>query len=114
MWGPAPQEIKTELTEKGVWYRPSAYDDEPYPITLKLIEDGRLHLIGGASFDPGGPIRILHGLKDADVPWAGSVELAGLLQTDDVRITLIKDAEHRLGRDQDLALLVRDIEELAG
>ena len=112
MWGPAPQEIKDEIMQKGVWYRPSAYDDQPYPITLKLIEDGRKHLIGGVPFDPGAPVRILHGLRDVDVPWQGSVELAGLLQTDDVRITLIKDAEHRLGRDRDLALLMREIEEL--
>ena len=47
MWGPAPQEIKDEIMQKGVWHRPSAYDDVPYPITLKLIEDGRKHLIGG-------------------------------------------------------------------
>ena len=114
MWGPAPDDIKAELTEKGVWYRPSAYDDEPYPITWKLIEDGRAHLIGGAPFDPGAPVRILHGLLDVDVPWAGSIELASLLKTDDVRITLVKDAEHRLGRDQDLALLMRDVAELAG
>ena len=113
MWGPAPDAIKSELMEKGVWYRPSAYSDTPYPITLKLIEDGRKHLIGKDPFDPGAPVRILHGLLDVDVPWQGSVALSGLLQTDDVRITLVKDAEHRLGRAQDLALLTREIAALA-
>ena len=59
-------------------------------------------------------MRILHGLQDADVPWQGSVTLASLLETDDVRITLVKDAGHRLSRDQDLRLLMREVGELAG
>ena len=58
-------------------------------------------------------MRILHGLRDADVPWAGSVTLTSLLKTDDVRITLVKDAEHRLSRDQDLRLLMRELGELS-
>ncbi len=112
MWEPAPDDIREELMETGVWHRPSAYDDQPYPITRALIEDGRKHLIGGTTFDPGCPVRILHGLKDADVPWQGSVTLMELLEADDVRLTLIKDGEHRLSRDKDLRLLERTIGEL--
>jgi pimeloyl-ACP methyl ester carboxylesterase len=93
-----------------VFYRPSEYG-EPYALTRALIEDGRNHLLAGAGFDPGCPVRIVQGLRDADVPWEHALKLVGLLAGADVRLTLVKDAEHRLSRDQDLALLLATIEE---
>jgi pimeloyl-ACP methyl ester carboxylesterase len=50
-------------------------------------------------------VRILQGLRDPDVPWEHALKLVELLGNEDVRLTLVKDAEHRLSRDQDLAVL---------
>jgi hypothetical protein len=50
-------------------------------------------------------VRLLHGRKDADVPWEISVALAETLDTDDVQLTLLWDGDHRLSRDGDIALL---------
>lgn len=111
MWDEFPPEARETLERDGVFYRPSLYDD-PYPITKQLIEEGRTHLLKGAGFDPGCPVRILHGMKDPDVPWRHSLPLVDLLQADDVHLTLVKDAEHRLSRPQDLALLLRMAETL--
>ena len=98
----------------GVWLRPSKYGDGPYPITKKLIEEGRGHILAGTGFDPRCPVRILHGVQDPDVPWQHSVRLTDELAAGDVRLTLIKDGEHRLSRPQDLALLTATVAELAG
>jgi pimeloyl-ACP methyl ester carboxylesterase len=97
------------LERDGVFYRPSEYG-EPYALTRALIEEGRNHLLAGAGFDPGCPVRIIQGLRDPDVPWEHALKLVELLG-EDVRLTLVKDAEHRLSREQDLALLLATIAE---
>jgi pimeloyl-ACP methyl ester carboxylesterase len=58
------------------------------------------------------PVRLLHGQRDADVPWDISVQIAARLRSDDVQVTLIKDGDHRLSRDQDIALLIATVEQL--
>ena len=104
MWQKFPAEAKAALERDGVFYRPSEYG-EPYALTRTLIEEGRNHLIAGSRFDPGCPVRIIQGLRDPDVPWEHALKLVELLAGEDVRLTLVKDAEHRLSRNQDLALL---------
>lgn len=110
MWKQFTPEAKAVLARDGVFYRPSEYG-EPYALTRALIEEGRNHLLGGSGFDPGCPLRILQGLRDPDVPWEHALKLVELLGNEDVRLTLVKDAEHRLSRDQDLALLYSMITE---
>lgn len=110
MWKQFPETARRELVENGVVYRPSDYG-EPYPLTRELIEEGRNHLLGGGVFDPGCPVRILQGMRDPDVPWEHSMKLTELLGCEDMRITLVKDGEHRMSRDQDLKLLLDTIGE---
>lgn len=75
---------------------PSCNDQPPYTITLKLVEEGRKHLLLNAPIPLTMPIRLIHGLKDEDVPWATSVTLTEKLTSANVQLTLIKDAGHRL------------------
>jgi pimeloyl-ACP methyl ester carboxylesterase len=114
MWGRFSESTKKELLEKGVYNRPSAYGDGDYAITLRLIEEGRKHLIGDAPFDPGRPIHVLHGLLDPDVPWEHTLDLVAHLSGDRVRVSAVPDGEHRLSRPEDLALMTRVLDELAG
>lgn len=109
MWKKFTPEAYAALEKDGVFYQPSQYG-EPYALTKALIEDGRKHLLAGSGFDPGCPVRILQGMRDPDVPWQHAFALMDLLGTDDVRMTLIKDAEHRLSRDEDLAQLKTMVE----
>jgi pimeloyl-ACP methyl ester carboxylesterase len=109
MWPALPQAIRDEIMEKGQWLRPSAYSPEPYPITRALIEDGRRNLLLGAPILPGCPVHILQGMQDPDVPHAHALTLLEHLPADGVALTLVKDGDHRLSRDQDLALLVATV-----
>ena len=55
------------------------------------------------------PVRLLHGIRDPDVPWETSLRLQDRLQSDDVQVLLVKDGDHRLSRPADLALLRRTL-----
>jgi pimeloyl-ACP methyl ester carboxylesterase len=105
------EEARRDIAERGVWYRPSHYGDGPYPITRKLLGDGKRHLIGSAPFDPGRPIHILHGLQDPDVPWEHTLDLVAHLDGDWTRVVAVPDGDHRLSRPQDLDLLLRTVAE---
>ncbi len=104
MWKKFTPEAMNALERDGVYHQPSDYG-EPYPLTRALIEEGRNHLLAGGRFDPGCPVRIVQGMRDPDVPWRHAAALADILGTDDVRLTLVKDAGHRLSREGDLQVL---------
>lgn len=111
MWAEFTPAIKQEIIEKGFWQRPSAYGDEPYPITRALIEDGRNHLLLGGLIETGCPVRILQGVRDEDVPWQHAGELVTRIARDDVVLTLIKDGDHRLSRPEDIDRMIAAIAE---
>ena len=112
IWANLSAARRDELMTKGVFYEPSEYGEKPYPITRALIEDGRKHLLlrGPLAYD--GKVRLLHGMLDASVPWEISPKIASVLTAADVRVTLVKDGDHRLSRDQDLDLLRGTLSEL--
>jgi pimeloyl-ACP methyl ester carboxylesterase len=112
MWKNFPPAVKDEIESKGVWLRPSQYDAEGYPITKRLIEDGRAHLLLGSMIETGCPVRILQGALDPDVPWTHAVELVSRLAQDDVVLTLVKDGDHRLSRPEDIERLIDAVKEL--
>jgi pimeloyl-ACP methyl ester carboxylesterase len=111
MWKKFPDSIKREIEEKGFWLRPSAYGEEPYPITKGLIEDGRKHLLLGGMIETGCPVHILQGVQDPDVPWQHAQELVARFARDDVVLTLIKDGDHRLSRPEDIERLIAAVRE---
>jgi pimeloyl-ACP methyl ester carboxylesterase len=111
MWKRFPPEIQREIEENGVWQRPSRYGDEPYPITRKLIEEARHHLLLGGMIETGCPIRILQGVADPDVPWEHAVDLTARFAQDDVVLTLVKDGDHRLSRPEDIERLLAAVAE---
>jgi pimeloyl-ACP methyl ester carboxylesterase len=111
MWKEFSDATKREIEQKGVWMRPSAYDEGPYPITRELIEDGRKHLLLGGLIETRCPVHVLQGVQDPDVPWRHAVELVSRFSRDDVVLTLIKDGDHRLSRPEDIERLIAAVKE---
>jgi len=108
-----PPEAREALARDGQWTRPSQYDDDGYPITRALLEDGAGWMIlpGPVAIDV--PVRILQGAQDPDVPWEHALILARALKASDVVFTLIGDGDHRLSRPEDIKRLIAAIEEVA-
>jgi len=113
MWKNFSAEVREEIESKGQWQRPSAYGEDPYPITRALIEDGRKHLVMTKPIQVKCPVRILQGVQDPDVPWQHAMKLVTHLAQDDVAITLVKDGDHRLSRPEDIERMLRTANELA-
>lgn len=110
MWDAFPAAIRETISRDGVYLRPSAYAEEPTPITRELIEDGRRHLILGGPIELGCPVHILQGMRDPDVPWEHALRLVERLPGDNVQLTLVKDGDHRLSRSEDLDRLRRAVD----
>ncbi len=113
MWARFPAEVRAQLTQQGVWHAPSRYDDGPYVITRRLIEDGRRHLVLRAPLRISCPVRLLHGMADPDVPWQTSQRLLDRLGSADATLTLIKDAGHRLNEPPHIARIQTALAELS-
>ena len=105
MWSNFSRAQQEEILNTGMTLRPSEYD-APYPITRALIEDGREWNLLDAEIPLTLPVRILQGMQDTDVPWSHALSLLEQLSTEDVVMHLIKDGDHRLSRDQDIARLI--------
>jgi pimeloyl-ACP methyl ester carboxylesterase len=104
LWAHLGEDQRAALRREGVIHLPSSYG-EPLPFTWRLVEDGRRHLVLRAPLDLPGPVRLLHGTRDADVPWETSLRLLQAIRGRDVTLTLVKDGEHRLSEPHELSLL---------
>ena len=102
-----------DLVRNGFVEIPNCYDDqEPYRIEQLLLDEGRGHLLLRDEIKLDMPIRLIHGMKDEDVPWQTSLKVAELARTDDVEITFVKDGSHRLSDPHDLERLSRVVSAL--
>lgn len=112
IWNRCTTNDKEKLQQEGVIYHRSSNFEMNYPITLQLVENSRPHLILQKEIPLEIPVRLLHSMQDADVPWQYSVKLAEKIRSQNVRLCLLKDGDHRLMRDQDLQLLTNNLTEL--
>lgn len=103
---------RRQLHETGAVRLPSEYDAAGYTYRPSLFEDGKRHLVMRKPIALDCPVRLLHGLRDDAVPWRTSLSLAERLDSRDVAVTLVKDGDHRLSREADLARLGRTLDEL--
>lgn len=101
------------LTETGRVRIPSVYDADGYVVTLRLVEEARRHLLLDRPIVLDTPVRLFHGLADADVPWRTSMDLAAVLASRDVIVTLVKDGDHRLSQPDHLVRYEQAIVELS-
>ena len=111
-WG-VPQMDKALLADGQTVWEDNPYGPEPTPTHPGFWADGQVNLLLEREIAIDCPVRLLHGQRDPDVPWDISLQLAEKLRSADVQVTLVKDGDHRLSRDADIALLLRAVAEVA-
>ncbi len=107
-WGYTADE-KASIARDGFVAQASEYG-EPMPTFAPFWQSGEANRQLSADIPITCPVRLLHGQCDADGPWDIALQLAGRLRSDDVQVILIKDGDHRLSREQDIALLIATVE----
>ena len=113
MWNVFSEAQKAEMETRGHVDLPNDYDDQtPYRIFKPLIDDGWNRLLLDGPIDLDIPVRLIHGLRDADVPWQTSLRIQERLTSEDVEVHLVKNGGHRLSEDADLDRLRRTLEAL--
>ena len=104
-WG-FSQDQKMTILREGKLEEDSEYSDEPYVTTRTFWQSGEANRLLQKQIAFDGIVRLLHGQNDEDVPWMYSLEIAKQMRSADVQVHLVKDGDHRLSRDQDIALLI--------
>jgi pimeloyl-ACP methyl ester carboxylesterase len=112
MWNGFLESQKNELRRTGQVELPSGYDDEPYVITQKLIEDGREQLVLREPLDLPFPVRLLHGTADVDVEMSVPLRIVGHVTCEDLRLTFVKGADHRFSNGPCLEMIVSAVKEV--
>lgn len=107
-WGFTSEE-KGIIARKGRIERPSDYGPEPMVTTRGFWEAGQANRLLGGEIAIDCPVRLLQGQRDDAVPWETALRLMAALRSDDVQASLIKDGDHRLSRDEDVALLLHTV-----
>ena len=113
IWARLSEAQRRELLERGELAAASAYEADPIPITLRLVEEGRRHLLLRGPIRLSCPVRLLHGMEDPDVPYQTSLRLMEKLTETEAVIELIEDGDHRLSRPQDLTRLFAAVDAMA-
>ncbi|CAN5236355.1 alpha/beta hydrolase [soil metagenome] len=109
-WG-FTQDQKLALLRDGQVVEHSEYGP-PLITTRAFWQSGEAHRLLQHDIAIDVPVRLIHGQRDADVPWHHSPHLAEQIRSVDVQVILVKDGDHRLSRPQDIALLIATIEAL--
>ncbi|SEN65113.1 Serine aminopeptidase, S33 [Pseudorhodobacter antarcticus] len=89
---------------------PSDYG--PYTITQNLITDGRKNLVLRSPLNLPFPTRLLQGTADTDVPPAVALRLMDHATCVDLRLTLVKGADHRFSTPECLDLITAALTDL--
>jgi pimeloyl-ACP methyl ester carboxylesterase len=103
-WG-FDDDTRAQIEADGLIARESPYDDSVQIFTRPFWQSGQANLLLDGEIPVDCPVRLLHGLEDADVPPSIAFRLGRALRSADVQTILVKEGDHRLSRPQDLALL---------
>lgn len=107
-WGRSEEDKARLAAGETVWEQgPPEYP--PVPFHAGFWTDGQANRRLDSPIALDCPVRLVHGMRDTSVPWEMSQRLLDALRSSDVHLTLVKDGDHNLSRDADIALLLRTV-----
>jgi len=108
-----PLETRKEFEEKGEWSVPTKHSEEgAYKFSMDFLREAENHCVLQSPIPIMCPIRLIHGLKDEDVPWHISMQVAERVLSPDVDVILRRHGQHRMADKDDIKLMVYTIDDL--
>ncbi|NOR61240.1 MAG: alpha/beta fold hydrolase [Rhodobacteraceae bacterium] len=105
IWAGLSEAQRATLMKQGQIELPSEYADSPYVFTRHLIEDGRKQLVLNSPLSLPFPVRLLQGTADASVKRSVPLRIVEHATGADIRLTLMKGADHSFSTPECLALI---------
>ena len=112
MWPGLNDSQRAEIMETGQTQLANDYDETPYTLTRRLFEDGRNQLMLRAPLSLPFPVRLLQGTHDEAVATSVPLRLMDHAECPDLRLTLVKGADHRFSTPECLDLIAGAIAEV--
>jgi len=112
-WANFTDDQKAALERDGQVELPSDYMD-PYIVTKRMVENGRQHLVLRSPLSLPFPVRCLQGTADEAVSTETALKLLDHADCPDMRLTLVKGADHRFSEPENLAMIEESILDVMG
>lgn len=110
-WANFTEAQKAELEAQGFVELPSDYM-EPYYVSKRMVEDGRNQLVLRSPLSLPFPVRCLQGTADTAVSTQTALRLLDHASSPDMRLNLVKDADHRFSDEVCLSLIEEAVAEV--
>lgn len=110
-WAGFSDAQRAELDAKGQVELPSDYMD-PYIVTKRMVDNGRENLVLRSELVLPFPVRCLQGTADAAVSTETALKLMEHATCDDMRLSLVKGADHRFSDLECLALIEQAVSDI--
>lgn len=114
LWPSLTDAQRAEVLEHGQTEVEHDYDGPPYTLTRRLFEDGKRQLVLRSPLPLPFPVRLLQGTKDEAVATSVALHLLDHADCPDMRLELVKDADHRFSTPRCLDRIARAILDVSG
>ncbi|XP_062335855.1 abhydrolase domain containing 10, depalmitoylase b [Osmerus eperlanus] len=106
-------EARKVFEDKGEWSVPTKHsDDGLYTFSMDMLREAENHCVLQSPIPITCPVRLIHGLKDEEVPWHISMQVAERVLSADVDVILRRHGQHRMAEKDDIKLMVYTIDDL--
>ena len=105
IWAELDETQRQQMMADGFIALPNPYAPEDIIYPYDLIADGRDNLVLRTPFSAPYPVRFLHGMGDAEVPYSTAEALTANIIGDDVAAVLVAGAGHRFSEPDQLDIL---------
>ena len=110
MWKKFPKKNKNEIITKGLSIIKNGQYE--YPITLKLIKDGRKNKVLSKKIRSKIKVTMIHGSKDEVVPVSFSRKVLSVFMGAKKKLVVIKNGDHSLSDNNPLKRIIKELDSI--